>query len=320
MSKINVTLYGKEGATQYEYAPATIAEQVSIAAEDGSASTVENEINTLRTKVNEILNNGVTFKGTVTQSAGLPTVSYKSGWQYSVAEAGTYAGQVCEVGDFILCIKDYASGSASDKDWIVLQVNIVGAVTGPESAVANRVAVFDGTSGKIIKDSGYTIAKSVPADAVFTDTIYNNATTTADGTMSAADKVKLNGIEAGADKTDATNVTAAGAVMKSGSSDDLPEGETNLYMTTDEKTKLSGLTEGAEPNQNAFSSVKVGNTTMTASSTTDTLTLTAGDGVTLTASAKNVTVSETYVDSCIVTSLDNIPTNLRNGGLIIVKS
>jgi hypothetical protein len=39
------------------------------------------------------------------------------------------------------------------------------------------------------------------------------ATTLAAGSMSAADKTKLDGIEAGADVTDATNVAAAGAVM-----------------------------------------------------------------------------------------------------------
>jgi hypothetical protein len=43
-------------------------------------------------------------------------------------------------------------------------------VTGPASAVANRVATFDGTTGKLIKDSGFTIETSVPSGAVFTDT------------------------------------------------------------------------------------------------------------------------------------------------------
>ena len=43
-----------------------------------------------------------------------------------------------------------------------------------------------------------------------------DATTSASGFMSAADKTKLNGIEASADVTDATNVAAAGAAMLSG--------------------------------------------------------------------------------------------------------
>lgn len=61
---------------------------------------------------------------------------------------------------------------------------------------------------------------------------------------------------------------------------------TNDY-TTAEKTKLSGIAEGAEANQNAFSNVKVGSTTVAADSKTDTLELVAGSNVTLTPDATN---------------------------------
>ena len=55
-----------------------------------------------------------------------------------------------------------------------------GDVTGPSSSTDAHVAVFDGVTGKVIKDSSFTIGKSVPSDAVFTD---NNTTYTfADGT------------------------------------------------------------------------------------------------------------------------------------------
>lgn len=40
--------------------------------------------------------------------------------------------------------------------------------------VANRIAVFNDTTGKVIKDSGFTIATSVPANAKFTDTVYTH--------------------------------------------------------------------------------------------------------------------------------------------------
>lgn len=46
--------------------------------------------------------------------------------------------------------------------------------------------------------NGYSIAKSVPANAVFTDTTYNNATTSVAGLMSSTDKTKLDGIANGA--------------------------------------------------------------------------------------------------------------------------
>lgn len=114
----------------------------------------------------------------------------------------------------VLCIKDYASGSASNDDWTVIQSNIVGAVTGPDTVIAGHVATFNGTSGRIIQDSGFSIASSVPANARFTDTTYAAATTSADGLMTASDKAKLNGIAAGADVTNAAAVKAAGAFMK----------------------------------------------------------------------------------------------------------
>lgn len=45
-------------------------------------------------------------------------------------------------------------------------------VEGPASSTDAHVVVFDGATGKLIKDSGFTIRSSVPADAVFTDTTY----------------------------------------------------------------------------------------------------------------------------------------------------
>ena len=61
---------------------------------------------------------------------------------------------------------------------------------------------------------------------------------------------------------------------------------TNDY-TTAEKTKLSGIATGAEVNQNAFSNVKVGTTTVAADGKTDTLELAAGTNITVTPDATN---------------------------------
>jgi len=319
---LNTKLYGKNGETQTQLNPETVAAQVIINDAAGVGSNVEAEIEKLRTDVAALINGGVVFKGALTTTSGLPTVSYKAGWQYIVQDAGTYAGKVCEAGDFVVCVKNYASGSASNSDWAVLQVNIVGAVTGPANSVANHVAAFDGTSGKIIKDSGYTIGKSVPADAEFTDTTYAPATSAADGLMTAAQFTKLGGIEAGADKTDRDNVAAAGAFIKAtDTADSITEGNTKKLMTAAERTKLAGITAGAEVNQNAISKVVVGSTTITATGKTDTLKLEAGTGISLAAATadKKVTISEAYVDSCIVSNLDDVPANLRDGGLIILK-
>ena len=48
--------------------------------------------------------------------------------------------------------------------------------------------------------NGYTVAKSVPSDAKFTDTTYDDVTTSTRGLMTAADKTKLDGIASGATK------------------------------------------------------------------------------------------------------------------------
>lgn len=107
--------------------------------------------------------------GTVTK---VPANGYKVGWTYKVITAGTYAGIKCEVGDMLIAINNgpISGTTVVNADWTVVQANIDGAVTGPASATAGHIAVFDGATGKVIKDGTYTIATSVPSNAVFTDT------------------------------------------------------------------------------------------------------------------------------------------------------
>lgn len=78
---------------------------------------------------------------------------------------------------------------------------------------------------------------------------------------------------------------------------------TNDY-TTAEKNKLSGIAAGAEVNQNAFSNVKVGSTTVAADAKTDTLEL-AGSNVTLTPDATNDKVTIGITASNVTTALGN---------------
>lgn len=180
------------------------------------------------------------YKGTIGTSGTITSLpaTHKTGWTYKVITANTYAGKACEVGDMIICLTD--GTEANDSHWTVVQSNIDGAVTGPASSVANRVAIFNGSTGKVIKDSGFTIASSVPANAKFTDTTYSTATPSTDGLMSK-----------------------------------------------DDKTKLNTIASGAEVNQNAFSNIVVGSTTIAADTKTDSLTFAAGSNVTITPDATN---------------------------------
>lgn len=88
----------------------------------------------------------------------------------------------------------------------------------------------------------------------------------------------------------AENTDTAGATT----SDDLAQGTTNLYLTSAERTKLSGIATGAEVNQNAFSNVAVtGQDAVAADGKTDTLNLAAGTGITITTNATTDTVTIT---------------------------
>lgn len=142
-------------------------------------------------------NDALVFKGTIGTDGtvtALPTTGYKAGWTYRVITAGEYAGAQCEIGDMIVAVKSYAT-SAKDSDWSVIQTNIDGAVVGPVNAADNAVPVFDGATGKVLKNSGFTIGASVPAGAKFTDTTYENASSSQAGLMSGSDKSKLDGFE-----------------------------------------------------------------------------------------------------------------------------
>lgn len=88
----------------------------------------------------------------------LPSTDYKAGQMWRVAAQGTYVGEQCEIGDLIICLKDYASGTASNADFMIVQANIDGAVTGANSSTDGHIVVFNGATGKVIKDSNVTIA------------------------------------------------------------------------------------------------------------------------------------------------------------------
>lgn len=82
-------------------------------------------------------------------------------------------------------------------------------------------------------------------------------------------------------------------------------------MSTSDKSKLDGIASGAEVNQNAFSNVIVGSTTIAADSKTDTLTLTAGSNITLTPNATNDSITISASGSSY--SLPLASNNIRGG-------
>lgn len=121
---------------------------------DGEAVAVKSYVDGLIAGLGE----GITVPGVVDSSHPLPE-DYKAGQTFRVAEAGTYAGQKCEVGDLIMVITDHAEGSASDADFLVIQSNIDGAITSTaETTTVGEIVVFDSVTGKVIKGSSVNIS------------------------------------------------------------------------------------------------------------------------------------------------------------------
>ncbi|HEY6731907.1 MAG TPA: hypothetical protein VI039_12905 [Solirubrobacterales bacterium] len=87
-----------------------------------------------------------------------PAASAGNLFVVSVAgKIGGASGTEVEVGDFLICKTDgSAEGTqaAVGANWNVIQTNLVGAVTGPSSATSDNIPTFNGTTGRVIKDSG----------------------------------------------------------------------------------------------------------------------------------------------------------------------
>ena len=316
-----VTLDGNQALTNKTYNGYTLAEACAKAVDEETMSSTSTNLPTSKAVaayVDGALVSVLKYQGTVTSTSGLPA-THKVGYVYVVAEAGTYAGQSCEVGDYIIC--KTAGTTANNAHWDVINgenqvsdnnptlnwgtkstvatvdgtdihvtmpsnpaankadkattlagygitdakivdgtitlgsatitpltqhqdisgkqdkitasgilkgdgtgsvsaavagtdyLKPVTAVTTPTADTSSVTQIISGvtqtTSGQItVKKSAFTIAKSVPSDAKFTDTTYNDVTTSEHGLMTPEMLTKLNGIEEGATKIVATAVTS----------------------------------------------------------------------------------------------------------------
>ena len=202
------------------------------------------------------------YKGTIGSSGAtitsLPDTTAKTGWTYKVLTAGTYASQKCEVGDMIICLTDGSTSTAAT--WNVIQTNIDGAVTGPSSSVDSHVVTFNGSTGKIVKDSGFTIGKSVPSNAVFTDTHYttniyagsgtaaNASTTNGNTKVTIADNTTVRGsvtIKGTGATTVTSNASGVVTINSTNTTYGLASTTANGLMSSSDKSKLDGIASGA---------------------------------------------------------------------------
>lgn len=230
----------------------------------------------------------------------------------------------------------------------------VGAAT---NTTEDHVVTF-GADGKTIKDSGYTIASNVPANAKFTDTTYSTATTSKNGLMSSTDKSKLDGIAANANNYTlpaATSSTLGG--VKTGSNITNSSGTISLtkanvtaalgytppttdttysvattsangLMSSDDKSKLDGIAAGAQVN--VIESVKVNGTALTPSSKAVNIDLSTyalksslssyATTSSLSAYAKKADIANVYLYKGSVASYSELPTSATAGWVYNIET
>ena len=169
-----ISKMGTSGDTTFTLANNTTKESATpggTAATDGGIVAYANDAGTVNGKtvaVNVPADAKFTDTNTLNTAGSTDTSSkiFLIGATSQAANPQTYSHDTAYVGtDGCL----YSGGSKV----LTSHQDISGKVTGPSSATDSHVAIYNGTTGKVIKDSGFTIGKSVPSNAVFTDT--NNA-------------------------------------------------------------------------------------------------------------------------------------------------
>ena len=165
----------------------------------------------------------------------------------------------------------------------------------------------------------------------------------ASGFMTGADKTKLNGIEANADVTDATNVNAAGAVMETDYNaqtiliavvDNTPlpvvvsastfvgrkaTGDVGT-MTVVEARTLLNVESGAAADQNLWATFSSDAGTTTADTTTDTLTVAGGTGISTSIAGDTLTITTPALLNVVEDASPQLGGNLESDTFSITRN
>ena len=269
--------------------------------------------------------NGLVFKGVIDASANPNYPAANAGDLYRISVAGKIggaSGPAVEVGDILLALTDAtAAGTHATvgANWNITQANIDGAVTGPASSVTGNLASFNGTSGKVIADSGISVdndstfaansASRVPTQAAVKTAVdlkapINNPTFT--GTVGGITKAMVglgnvdNTSDANKPISTATQTALNGKVNNTGnetiagvktfsSAPVVPDGSFTIAKTTGLQTALDGKAAASHthvlsdlPDAWVKMSVRAATTaniTLSGTQTVDTVALVAGDRV-----------------------------------------
>lgn len=108
------------------------------------------------------LSSALIYKGVIDASTNPNYPAATVGWVYVISVSGKIggaSGATVEAGDTVFCNTTNAGGTQASvgADFNIVQTNLDGVVVGPSSATNTAVALFDGTSGKLIKNSTVTV-------------------------------------------------------------------------------------------------------------------------------------------------------------------
>lgn len=131
------------------------------------------------------------FKGTLGTGGNPGTLpkTYSTGWTYRVIEAGTYAGQECEIGDLVIALTSRSGSGNQDADWTVAQTNIDGAITDIKS-----------TASVSVTGTGSSRTIELPASGVTAGT-YRNVTVNDKGIVTGGNNNTATIAEGGTNNT-----------------------------------------------------------------------------------------------------------------------
>lgn len=131
------------------------------------------------------------FKGTLGTGGNPGTLpkTYSTGWTYRVIEAGTYAGQECEIGDLVIALTSRSGSENQDADWTVAQTNIDGAITDIKS-----------TASVTVTGTGSSRTIELPASGVTAGT-YRNVTVNNKGIVTGGNNNTATIAEGGTNNT-----------------------------------------------------------------------------------------------------------------------
>jgi hypothetical protein len=171
-----------------------------------------------------------TSAGSATKSTGI--VDY--GATAKTIQIGYGGGGIS--GDAIKYIAGYTTGNGSDisakikdvskdalKSWLGL-----GSLAYSSATIPTIPSSLPANGGNSTTVNGHTVNSNVPANAVFTDTTYSDATTSAHGLMSPADKTKLNKI--GSNVSIGSRITIASGTSISGVANNLTTTGVNFVL------------------------------------------------------------------------------------------